>query len=68
MAKVGSELLRVNLNLPRQMVESVREYASSRGITYTQAYIMLISKGLDQDYAMITLTALAKEIEANKNK
>ena len=42
------ELKRVNINLPVQIVEKVKEYAENLGINTTSAYIVLLNQALEQ--------------------
>lgn len=42
------ELTRVNVNLPTNLVERVKEYSNKMGLTTTSAYIVLLNNGLDQ--------------------
>lgn len=42
------QLQRVNINLPSNLVERVKEYAYSLGINTTSAYIVLLNQALDQ--------------------
>lgn len=42
------ELTRVGMNLPVTIVEKVKEYADSLGLTVTSAYIVLLNQALEQ--------------------
>ena len=42
------DITRVNMNLPTQMVNKVKEYADSLGLPVTQAYTVLINMALEQ--------------------
>lgn len=50
MAKTKSnvELTRVNLNLPKQLVEGVKIFAKEIGLPVTSAYIILLKSGLNK--------------------
>ncbi len=41
------DILRVSVNLPRQMVNKVKDYALDMGLPITQAYTVLINMGLE---------------------
>lgn len=45
MAKIN--LQRVNINLPTDLVNRVKEYANKNGINTTAAYIILLNQALD---------------------
>ena len=42
------ELIRVNLNLPKQLTERVENYAKEMGLNKTSAYIVLLNQALTQ--------------------
>ena len=44
--KNSKELKRINLNLPINIIEEVKEYADSLGLSVTSAYILLLNKAL----------------------
>lgn len=46
--KNKNELKRVNMNLPINLIERVKEYADSLGINTTSAYIVLLNQALNQ--------------------
>lgn len=46
--KTNLELERVSINIPSNIVTRVKQYADSRGINYTSAYIILLNQALDQ--------------------
>lgn len=56
------ELVRVNINLPKNVIERVREYADEIGIPMTQAYIVLINMALQQKDIIAMMPALMKGI------
>lgn len=58
MLKSNSDLVRVNMNLPRNIVNQVKEYAENLGINTTNAYIYLINQALEQKNMMIQLPTL----------
>lgn len=45
MKKSNIELKRVSMNLPKDLVESVKKYALSLGVNVTTAFILLINEG-----------------------
>ena len=56
MAKIkNSELTRVSINLPLNIVEKVKSYADSLGINTTSAYIVLLNQALEQKDIMNNL-------------
>lgn len=52
------DLERVNINLPKDLVESVKEYANEMGVNVTTAYIFLLKQALQQNNTMKNLPAL----------
>ena len=56
------ELVRVNINLPKNVIERVKEYADEIGIPMTQAYIVLINMALQQKDVIAMMPALMKGI------
>lgn len=48
MVKRNVELIRVNMNLPKKIVEQVKKYADELGLPVTQAYIVLLNRALEQ--------------------
>lgn len=52
MAKVKTdvELKRVNMNLPKVLVDRVEEYGRQVGVNTTNAFIFLLYKGLDNNF------------------
>lgn len=52
MAKVKTnvELKRVNMNLPKVLVDRVEEYGNQVGVNTTNAFIFLLYKGLENNY------------------
>lgn len=49
------QLQRVNINLPSNLVERVKNYACSLGINTTSAYIVLLNEALDQKESVNSL-------------
>ena len=47
--KSNIELKRVNMNLPTNLVERVKNYADDLGINTTSAYIVLLNQALNQN-------------------
>lgn len=59
MAKTSnSELVRVNMNLPSNIVNQVKEYADNLGINVTSAYIILLNQALEQKNMIVQLPTL----------
>ena len=54
MAKTKSniEFRRININIPLNLIERVKEYADNLGINITSAYIVLLNQALDQKDTM----------------
>lgn len=52
------ELKRVNINLPINLVERVKDYADSLGLNTTSAYIVLLNQALDQKQSLNSLPAI----------
>ncbi len=46
--KNNYESIRVNVNLPKKLVDRVKEFADNLGVNYTTAYIMILNQNLDQ--------------------
>lgn len=53
--KNNTELIRVNINIPSNVVSRVKEYAENLGINTTSAYIVLLNQALDQKDIMNNL-------------
>lgn len=58
-----NELVRVNINLPKKIIERVREYADSLGIPMTQAYIVLIDMALQYKDMVMAMPALLQVVQ-----
>lgn len=56
--KTNTELVRVNINLPMNIVNRVKEYADGLGINATSAYIVLLNQALEQKDALNQLPAM----------
>lgn len=48
--KTSVELKRVNMNLPKVLVDRVEEYGYQVGINTTNAFIFLLYKGLESNF------------------
>lgn len=59
-AKSKIEFTRVNMNLPTDLVERVKEYSENMGINTTSGYIVLLNQALDQKQTMNNLPYLTK--------
>lgn len=44
----NTELSRVSINLPNNIIEKVKNYADELGINTTSAYIVLLNRALEQ--------------------
>lgn len=64
MAKSNSNLVRVNMNLPKNTVDKVKEYADSIGVNITNAYIFLLNQALEQKSAMAQLPLMFSMINS----
>ena len=56
------DITRVNMNLPTQMVNKVKEYAEELGVPITQAYTVLINMALEQKDMIKLMPSLMKGI------
>ena len=65
MAKTKSkiEFTRVNMNLPTDLVERVKEYSESIGINTTSGYIVLLNQALDQKQTLNNLPQLTHMLQ-----
>lgn len=54
-AKTKIDLIRVNINLPKSLVDEVKEYADNIGINTTSAYIVLLNQALDYQNIMSSM-------------
>lgn len=54
------DITRVNMNLPTQMVNKVKEYAEELGLPITQAYTVLIYMALEQKDMIKLMPGLMK--------
>ena len=48
--KTNIELKRVNMNLPKALVDRVEEYGYQVGVNTTNAFIFLLYKGLESNF------------------
>ena len=72
------DITRVNMNLPTQMVNKVKEYAEELGLPITQAYTVLINMALEQKdmlknmpqilNSMANLKDIANELKSSSDK
>lgn len=58
---------RVNYNLPTKLVERVKEYSRFMGIPITQAVVLLLNKGLENNTMLEQLPKLTQFLEDYKN-
>lgn len=56
--KSNLDLKRVNINLPNNLVERVKEYAEDLGINTTSAYIFLLNQALNQNSQIQSLPVM----------
>lgn len=69
--KKNTELTRVNINLPTNIVEKVKDYADNLGINTTSAYIVLLNQALeykDSISYLNTIIELSQKIENQQKK
>lgn len=69
MTKIGVdyETERVNFNIPKKLMNKVREYAKNEGVPITYGLQMLLKKGLELDTSLITLQQFNRFIEEYKD-
>ena len=58
--------VRVNINLPIKLVNSVKEYADDYGIPYTQAYVILLQTAIEQKDTLKKLPSILDGINSLK--
>lgn len=56
------DLIRVNMNLPINLVNEVKEVALDLNLNYTAAYSMLLSDAIRQRKAMKSIPEMIKEL------
>ena len=69
MAKTKNEnvvLERVSINLPKSLVDKVRAYADKLGLPYTQAYVILLGRAIDNEEMINRLPTLINGISEMK--
>lgn len=59
------QLKRVNINLPSDLVDKVKEYGDSLGINTTSAYIVLLNRALEQKQSIDLLPLIFDTIKQN---
>lgn len=59
--KTNVELKRVNMNLPKSLVDKVEEYGYQVGINTTNAYIFLLYKGLEGNIPFANINEFENE-------
>ena len=62
------ELKRVNLNLPINTINRVREYAENIGIPYASAYAILLHSALEQTEVIAQLPTILSMFGAYQKK
>lgn len=62
------ETVRVNLNLPKNLVRQVDEYASSMNVNRTSAVCVLISQAINSQKAVNDLSELLKICQNEQSK
>lgn len=65
--KKNIELTKVNVNLPTNLVERVKDYALKMGINTTNAYVVLLNNGLDQKKTIDFLSKLIENLPENED-
>ena len=69
MTKIGVdyETERVNFNIPKKLMNKVREYAKEEGVPITYGLQMLLKKGLGLDTSLLALQQFNRFIEEYKD-
>lgn len=62
------ETERLNVNMPKALMEKVNKYAIENGLPKTQAIVQLLNKALEQDIALETLKKALVVIEKNQSQ
>ena len=60
--KLNFDIVRVNFNLPKKLVDRVNDYAIELGIPKTYAMVLLLNKGLETTTMINELPKLNKFI------
>lgn len=63
-----TELKRININLPIDLVQRVGDYANSKGLNVTSAYIVLLNTALDQNETINNLPIMLDLIKNEISK
>lgn len=58
------ELKRVNVNLPKVLVERVEKYAESKCLNTTNAYVVLLNQALDQAETLENMPIIIEAIKS----
>lgn len=61
--KLNFDIVRVNFNLPKKLVDRVNDYAIELGIPKTYAMVLLLNKGLETTTMINELPKLNKFID-----
>ena len=64
---MSKEIARVNLNLTKELVEKVDQYADEMNINRTSAISVLLSQALNTQKAMNDLSELLKLVQEQAN-
>lgn len=62
------ELKRININLPIDLIQRVGDYANSKGLNVTSAYIVLLNTALDQNETINNLPIMLDLIKNEISK
>lgn len=62
------ELKRININLPIDLIQRVCDYANSKGLNVTSAYIVLLNTALDQNETINNLPIMLDLIKNEISK
>lgn len=67
MGEIKRELTRINMNLPVDLVEQVKKYASEFGINTTSAFTILVKNALEQQNMLREMPKLINTISELKD-
>ncbi len=68
MTNKKTELKRININLPIDLIQRVNDYANSKGLNFTSAYIVLLNTALDQNETINNLPIILDLVKSEISK
>ncbi len=68
MTNKKTELKRININLPTDLIQRVNDYANSKGLNFTSAYIVLLNTALDQNETINNLPIILDLVKSEISK